>query len=170
MIVLQGGGTAEKNVTRHSNVGLKMLLNCMICPHNFYNRSLIEFKICFLNLFQYKQIFFHQSRELEHALVERTRQICRLRWELLNRDVSTMRLQTEMQHAKWQQTPTKPTTASQKRKWYGQKRSWSSSEALSLKLSEVKLTHFLFCSKVYYETQLITFRSPASKINVFTTN
>ncbi|RWS07667.1 uncharacterized protein B4U79_01078 [Dinothrombium tinctorium] len=75
-----------------------------------------------------------QARELDHILVERTRQICRLRWELLYKDVASMKLQTELHRAKWQTVARaldNTATAENKRDWFAQRRSWSSSERLN---------------------------------------
>lgn len=74
-----------------------------------------------------------QARQLEATLVERSRQICRLRWELLDKDVNAMRLETELQLGLQSIKPSDE-MAAVRRTRYGQKRSWSSSEKMNMKL------------------------------------
>lgn len=68
-----------------------------------------------------------QTQNLEQALAERTRQVCHLRWELLHRDVSALRLHTELHSVRWQGGAAR---AAAKRAKFAEKRSLSSSERL----------------------------------------
>lgn len=77
-----------------------------------------------------------QARNLENRLAERTRQICQLRWELIDSDVKAMRIQTELESLKWQTSK----RAALRRSRYGQRRSWSSSERLFHRVIELDET------------------------------
>uniref|UniRef100_T1L4Z3 Uncharacterized protein n=2 Tax=Tetranychus urticae TaxID=32264 RepID=T1L4Z3_TETUR len=107
----------------------KSVLKC--CPENV------------IKLHDLSTSLLEKARELELALVERTKQICRLRWELLNREVSAMKMKTELHSTQLQdgnRTINVP-TANIKRTQYGQRRSWSSSERLNYKQTGIKGYH-----------------------------
>lgn len=84
-----------------------------------------------------------QTTNLENTLAERTRQICQLRWELLHRDVSTVKLETELHtaHIQGVQRPYRAKCEA-KRSKYAHFRSWSSEEASSRAKQEERYPEF----------------------------
>ncbi|XP_023241761.1 uncharacterized protein LOC111640000 [Centruroides sculpturatus] len=78
-------------------------------------------------LHQLSAELLRQTQNLEKVLSERTRQVCHLRWELLHRDVSALRLHTELHRVRWQGGAAR---AAAKRAKFAEKRSLSSSERL----------------------------------------
>ena len=69
---------------------------------------------------------------MERALLDRSRVICKLQWELLNRDISIIKLQTELESIKCEQNKLPLTEQAAIRRYrFGQKR--SESEKLHLK-------------------------------------
>lgn len=82
-----------------------------------------------------------QTQELQETLSAKTRQICQLRWELLHRDLSTVKLETEL-HSH---------TAHRKRSKYAHYRSHSSEEAPVVPLpQELECAKSTLVTEAYY--------------------
>ncbi|XP_022239651.1 uncharacterized protein LOC106457881 isoform X2 [Limulus polyphemus] len=81
-----------------------------------------------------------QARNIECQLAARNSQVCQLRWEVLRHEVATMRLHTELRHARWKGNGSfsvKRTLMARRRGSRPEKHhSWSSSEKLKKQDSE----------------------------------
>ncbi|XP_035208606.1 myosin-2 heavy chain-like isoform X2 [Stegodyphus dumicola] len=88
-----------------------------------------------------------QTQDLEEMLSQKTRQICQLRWELLHRDLSTVKLETEL-HTH---------TAHRKRSKYAHFRSHSSEEASAyLPTQGEDLSNRMTATEAFYEALPLT--------------
>ncbi|KFM71127.1 hypothetical protein X975_02402, partial [Stegodyphus mimosarum] len=88
-----------------------------------------------------------QTQDLEEMLSQKTRQICQLRWELLHRDLSTVKLETEL-HTH---------TAHRKRSKYAHFRSHSSEEASAyLPTQGEDLSNRMAATEAFYEALPLT--------------